>query len=223
MKKAFTMIELIFVIIIGGILASFISFKFDGDELQEAVDEVVYYLRYTQHLALSQDMYDKNNPEWFKDRWQLNFNRSVDVTDVWAFSIYQDSLNQDGDVNIGDNIAIDILNPKDSQNRDKYLSGGQSGILSIDDDRVNKRMQLYNFGITDIKFSSSCTNNQGINQSRRIFFDELGRPYKNNTSTNPYNTSSLITSDCKITLTHSSGTQKSIIIKPITGLVIEEN
>ena len=51
MKHAFTMIELVFVIVIAGILSAMIASSFDGNNLRQAADQIVSHIRYTQHLG----------------------------------------------------------------------------------------------------------------------------------------------------------------------------
>ncbi|SFV53364.1 Putative periplasmic ATP /GTP-binding protein [hydrothermal vent metagenome] len=73
MKRAFTMIELIFVIVVIGILAATIIPRMQNNPTQEAAIDLISKLRYTQHLALVDDKYDSSNPNWFKDRWRIVF------------------------------------------------------------------------------------------------------------------------------------------------------
>ena len=61
MKKAFTMLELVFVIVIVGILSYFVSSSFQRNPLREAADQVVSHIRYTQHLAMIDDKFDPND------------------------------------------------------------------------------------------------------------------------------------------------------------------
>ena len=57
--KAFTMLELVFVIVVLGILAALALPRMDRDLRQEAKDNILSAIRYTQHLAL---MDNKTNP-----------------------------------------------------------------------------------------------------------------------------------------------------------------
>jgi prepilin-type N-terminal cleavage/methylation domain-containing protein len=56
MKRfAFTMLELIFVIIVIGILAVLAMPSFNKNSLAEAAEQVAGHIRYTQHLAMVDD------------------------------------------------------------------------------------------------------------------------------------------------------------------------
>lgn len=73
MKKAFTMLELVFVIVVIGILAAAILPRMDRDTAAEAAIRLQSDIRYTQHLALIDDKYDAGNANWAQNRWQIAF------------------------------------------------------------------------------------------------------------------------------------------------------
>ena len=73
MKKAFTMIELVFVIVVIGILAAVIIPSTKTNPAQEAAVQLLSHIRYTQHLAMIDDKYDAANANWFQNRWQIRF------------------------------------------------------------------------------------------------------------------------------------------------------
>ena len=77
MKKAFTMLELVFVIVVIGILAATIIPSTRTNPVQEAAIQLLSHIRYTQHLAMMDDKYGDNTPgaiDWYKKRWQMRFN-----------------------------------------------------------------------------------------------------------------------------------------------------
>lgn len=73
MKKAFTMLELVFVLVVIGILAAVIIPRTRTNPVQESAINLLSMVRYTQHLALVDDKYDKSTT-WYKNRWQIRFN-----------------------------------------------------------------------------------------------------------------------------------------------------
>ena len=76
MKKAFTLLELVFVLVVIGILAAVILPRTTSDSAVEAALELQSSIRYTQHLAMQDDKFDANNNTWFRNRWQIRFNGS---------------------------------------------------------------------------------------------------------------------------------------------------
>ena len=69
MKKAFTMLELVLVIVIVGILSFALVNGWERNTLREAADQLVNHIRYTQHLAMQEDKFDPAattaNQPWF--------------------------------------------------------------------------------------------------------------------------------------------------------------
>ena len=58
MKKAFTMLELVFVIVVAGIIAAVVIPNTKTNPAQEAAIQLLSHIRYTQHLAMVDDKYD---------------------------------------------------------------------------------------------------------------------------------------------------------------------
>lgn len=73
MKKAFTLLELVFVIVVIGILAAVIIPNTRTNPVREAAIQLVSHIRYTQHLAMVDDKFDATNNNWYKNRWQIVF------------------------------------------------------------------------------------------------------------------------------------------------------
>lgn len=212
MKKAFTMLELVFVIVVIGILAAVVIPRTGSNRLQEAAVQVVSHIRYTQHLAMVDDMFSTTDSEWYKDRWQIMFANTTGSGDAWSYMIFSDSL---GTSTGTPDVNEHATNPLDSS---KFLTGGYStGNIAFDDSRATGELNLgREYGISNITSSSSCRLGTG---NLRIAFDYLGRPlrgaFHNYTSTYPA-ADRLITSTCTITLINSEG-NVSIAIEPETG------
>jgi len=210
MKKAFTLIEIIFVLVIIGILAVVIIPRTQRDTLQEVAIQVVSDIRYTQHLAMIDDKYDSTDSNWYRNKWQLIFAKSdnssgKDTAGKWAYTIFSDYLStSQGNPDINE-MAV---NPLD---KNKLLSGGYSGGLDWEDERASKKLNIgYSYGITNMK-SSGCGG-------KRISFDNLGRPFKGDDSSWNASTEGLLKSQCIFTFYIEEDSIK-VYIEPETGYV----
>ena len=195
MKKAFTMLELVFVIMIVGILSYVVSSSFQRNTLREAADQVVSHIRYTQHLAMIDDKFKDNNTTWYVEKWQIRFRKNGN--DIY-YAIYSD-LNQNRNVNCNAAIclepAIDPLN----QNPLFYLASSP-----------NNKMNLFKkYGISDVISTCDVADSSLYTQSLGVIsFDNLGRPF-NGLGSPTDNTNSefrfLLQNDCNITLVNPDG------------------
>lgn len=210
MKKAFTMLELVFVIVVIGILAAVVIPRAGSNRLHEAAVQVVSHIRYTQHLAMVDDKFNGSETDWHKRRWQLLFGTSADTNNKIAYSIFSDAPTFSGNPGISE-LA------KNPMSSNKLLTGGFSGVISYaTDSRVTREMNIgEKYGIGDVSFSAECS----INGSKRIAFDYIGRPLRGalDSYTSSYPAADrLITSTCIITLI-SNDENVSIAIEPETG------
>ena len=67
------MLELVFVIVVIGILAAAIIPRVDRDTLYEATEQLQSHIKYTQHLAMMDDVYDDSVEHWFYEYWKIDF------------------------------------------------------------------------------------------------------------------------------------------------------
>ena len=235
--RGFTLIELIFVIVIIGILSAVLAPRFNRPTLTEAANQLVSHIRYTQHLAMVDDKFNSTRPTWFKERWQLRFHRSVDSKEVWTYSIFSDKGLHDKNPNVSNQeVARDPLNPGTVNSsgqliNGQYLTGGFSGgSVGLNNKRRNKNMSLgEKYGVNWVSFTRSCSTGNPLtsNQSRRIIFDNIGRPYynylkdTNSMASNPYQNMDIIKNQCVISLCTErkcvGGDIIQIAIEPETG------
>ena len=219
-KRAFTMIELIFVIVVVGILAAIMIPKLNRNASREAANQILTHIRYTQHLAMQDDKYENfvsDNPvRWFRMRWGITFNKtslqecSIDEPGVnsWKYSVFFDK-SLSGNINSENEVANDIYKSG------KLLSGGWRGISLEVCKKINKELNIEKrFGVTLVEFKDGCSGMQTIN------FDEMGRPMRVVSTTSggakrPYDR--LLKKDCSITITDKRGNQTTIIIEKESG------
>lgn len=184
MKKAFSLLELCFVIVILGIVFAVAKLSFKDNKLDLAAKQILNDLAYTRNLALIQNAFkNTSKSEWFKSRWQLYFIRSKSATNnEQTYTIFLDK-NADGNANIGKSdvnldreIAVDILNPQ------KLMNSGQSGVIDKDDERVSARFNIQkSYGVERVEFKGACA------AMTRIIFDEFGRVHSPlRTANKPY-------------------------------------
>jgi len=223
MQRAFTLIELVFVMVVTGILAAVFLPKLERDSLYEAALQVVAHIRYTQHLAMVDDKFDPSNSVWYKGRWQIQFAKTVGSGNKWSYMIYSD-----GDGPVGYTGTPDILeHARNPLSPSKYLSGGYSaGNIDKESDLASKELNIGSkYNVEDVDFKGGCTI--AINK-QRLFFDHLGRPFYGGAhlQTKPYKDESsvkMLRSTCLIELckevcTSATAENKVVIqVEPETG------
>lgn len=228
MKKAFTLVELIFVVVVLGILAFALWPTKQPTQALEAARQIVAHMRYTQHLALNDDKFgthidtDANNKnvatEWYKRMWRIAFSNPKEIegkcTDTgWRYAVYQNiakNLSDKGQPNGAIEVAQNPAEPG------KILSGCFSGTS----ENTTSSMNLNNtYGIDNIDFDEFGT--QGI------IFDELGRAYPRGDWTRPYSDANKFKLDNgnygRIKLSSKDGSKANILIFKETGYACVEN
>ena len=199
-NKAFTMIELLFVIIVIGILASMAIPRMDRDLRQEAGDNILSAIRYTQSLALIDDKTNPFDTNWQKEFWKIQFSTTT-TTDYKFYVIGSDTSHAGG---IGKTeSAIDPANGLYFYhlNTNPELLSNESPNLLIG--------KLYD--VTSINGTGGCIGVQYIG------FDQLGRPHKGFSTNNVPDYKSYMNSDCNLTFNSTSFNAFSIIIEKETG------
>ena len=201
--SAFTMIELVMVIVVLGILAALALPRMERDIRQEAGDNLLTAIRYTQHLALMDDKTDPMNVTWQRKLWQIRFSNPGGE---WLYSI---GSNLDGNNNIDQNeSAIDPANGK-------YMHSGNAS--PADNDESPDIFLTKKYGINGISINN-CTGTSASN-AMHIAFDNLGRPHRGVTQGGANDYRTLINnSNCLITLSFESNDNNlSIVIEQETG------
>ncbi len=201
MKKrndAFTMLELVMVIVVLGILAALALPRLERDIRQEAGDNLLSAIRYTQHLALMDNKTNPSDDEWQRRFWHIRFEKYNGSDPKWFYAI---SSSQDGDGNIDDNeVAIDPANGKKMNNTNSATGIG-----------VNDSPSVFvgeNYGVDSVVFSGGCA----AASAQHIAFDHLGRPHVGiYGAKNDYRT--YMSSDCTITFGFSDSSTNDIAIR----------
>ena len=201
--KAFTMIELVFVIVVLGILAALALPRMDRDLRQEAKDNILAVIRYTQHLALNDDKTKPTDTNWQKKLWKITFSSSSADNLANYYTVSSDT--NGNDIVTDDETAID---PADG----KYMFTDDS---TIDTDESPNIFIGKTYGVKGITFSGGCSDAD----PKHIGFDNLGRPHNGiGAATNNY--SQYMASDCTIQFIFADGsTPLTVTIATETGHV----
>jgi len=202
---AFTTLELVFAIVIIGVLASLAIPRMDRDLRSEARENITSAIRYTQHKALVDSRVDPFDSNWQKELWQIRFLTSTIDNRAFFYTISSDQ-NQNGYTSKIES-AIDPANGKYmySNNGDPNINSDESPNIFI-----GKK-----FGINTISFSGGCSYHH-------IAFDQLGRPHNGlNSATDRY--SSYMSEDCILRFGFATDiTPLKITISAETGYITSE-
>lgn len=231
MKKSFTLIELIFVIVIVGIISAVALSRFGRPEdLQRATVQVINHIRYTQHLALIDDKFvanpdldtrvahetntqrQKATQFFYKQYWQIFFQN---IQGNRVYTIFSDSAI---------NGAGNEFNGASQQNNEIAPNPSKPGFILTGRTDLNRADPFLNltqeFGVN---LQLNHCNAENL-QTNHIMFDYFGRPFNgvvtNSASTNPYRALNRM-NRCLITLTDNVGRQAFICVEPVTGYVRE--
>lgn len=233
MKKAFTLVELVFVVVVVGILAFALWPTKQPTQAFEAARQIVAHIRYTQHLALNDDKFATHTDtdgtgasiaiDWYKRLWRITFSNLNKIegkcTDTgWRYAVYQNISGKKLSVSGQPNGEIEVaMNPAEPG---KKLSGCYSGAHQNPTSSMNIS-QTYK--IENIDFSQFATDSR----IQGIIFDELGRAYPSGDFSQAYNNGKKFklgdNSYGRIKLNAKDGSKANILIFKETGYACVED
>lgn len=233
MKKAFTMVELIIVMVIIGILAFFLMPNNADTKTLEAARQIISHIRYAQHLALNNDKFDSNDTTWYKKFWRVSFSEAADKLDTcqtgqvkkeggsktcWRYTVWQDNAGRSTtNPNSLDELALDPASPG------KYLAADYTGNKGGAENKFSKKMNITDtYGIKNVSIKFPGTS--GVdNNAKSFMFDDLGRLYPGTNFTTAYDVSKIAADYMRITLTGKGGDEVKILVFAQTGFACVEN
>jgi len=189
------MIELVFVIVVLGILASLAMDRMERDLTQEASEKILSDIRLTQQLALRDNKHiASNNLNWQRAYWKFEF----DCTSECTYRVGSDT-NLNGTIEKTES-AIDPIDGK-------YIFNDGS----VDNELSKKVLLEKEFGIDTITASHGCSN------TTSIAFDYLGRPHTNIATYVAPDFSKIMNRDCNLTFGMMASDSFTITIQSETG------
>ena len=193
LKKAFTMIELVFVIVVLGILASMAMPRLDRDYKEEAINNIVSSLMYTKHMALTDNVTNPLDNRWQRAFWRFGIQN---CSDGGIFYYIASDKNYGGNINSNET----IVDPSTG----KVMMGSNSKPCK---DKINNNASkniflTKNYGITNemIKFVNCKPIGNSGTQAKHIGFDYFGRVHRGFSRSNSPDYSSRVHTDCQITI-----------------------
>jgi prepilin-type N-terminal cleavage/methylation domain-containing protein len=181
-SSAFTLIEILIVIVIIGIIVATLLFDYSPNKLQLATDQLIKDIRFAQSLALKEDKYqpfpinasskEQNRSKyWFKQWWQLKF--AKDGNDI-IYMVFSDQP-ANGKTNNFDRKVITSSHKYElAKYADgRYVYGGKTYLYKYE--RANQDANLSKFGIKKVILVSQYGNK--YNGSIRFLFDNFGNVF----------------------------------------------
>jgi len=206
------MIELVFVIVVIGIITAMMLPRIDRDNVYEAAQQVISHIRYTQHLAMIDNRYDDTNLNWYNERWQIAFTQCAAGGQKVMYSIYSDRSPGAGSVlPARAEAAVDPLSKR------PLFHNNCAPVAGTDEESVDLEGR-YNISLLDV---TGCVDAAG-NTAQQVGFDTMGRPFLN-VSTAVSSVDGYLLAACDIVLSVDNDSNVTIRIEPETGYAHIQN
>ena len=222
-KRAFTLIELIMVVLVIGILATGTSQMLKRNTRGEAINHILEMIRYTQNLALHDSKHDRTDPKWQRSFWRFQIYRCANNSGLY----YQIGTDKNFNKGIGrSETAIDPSNGKFTF-WETNTSCPKNSTDSLNEQVSPNIFLTQRYGINKVDFKSCSIRKNGSSSStaKHIGFDNFGRPIKSYTKSTLPDYWGHVVGDCNITFSFENKNKPfTIIIKAESGYAyLEEN
>ena len=198
-KKSFSLLELIFVIVIVAIISSQVIPKTNISKLKLATDKIILYLNHTRYIAHIDNKYDIEDDEWEKKRWTLKFQRCSSSVGGLYYVIYSDTSGGSAHFKKSETLKDPLTK--------KYLYSSSSCQNRYDESKYI--LLTKEFGVTSVDVS--CNTTAAIGQ---ISFGYDGKIYSQ-LGSNPKE----ILHGCEIKLYDENQNFETIVIESRTGYI----
>ena len=193
-KKAFTMVELVMVIVVIAILAAMSIPRLKRDTRIEAINHILMAMRYAQNTALHDDKNGGNLfAQWERSYWRFGINKCSDG------GIYY-YIGTDADYNGAINNNESLVDPANGKMTNYNSANPCAKPSSVVGSNISPNIFLsHKYGIGSV----NVVNGNNIVGGRNLFvvgFDNFGRPMdKRYINSNTPNHAGYMTSDVNIT------------------------
>jgi len=224
MKKryAFSMIELILVIVVIGIIATYSIPRLKRDTRTEAINHMLTMIRYTQNLALHDTKHQRFDSRWQRGYWRFQIYKCKGGSGLFYMIGTDRSDNSNANLNGAINRNETAIDPSNG----KFTFWDTRVPCPIDStDALNNQVSpnifiTQRYGISSVTFNKCqiYKNGRTTSSAKHIGFDSFGRPHKSFTATYIPNHWGVTVGNCKITFNF-----KDSSIKPFTIIVPNES
>ena len=204
-KKSFSILEIIFTIVIISILSTQIFYQKRSIKLEQATNKILIHLKQTRYQAMVDNKFDDMDKYWFRKRWTFKISNCKDSIGGLYYLIYTD-LNKGGNININETLKDPLNN--------KFLyanSHCKSSYETSKDVFITKK-----YGIT--KIEQSCNKSDTI---AKIHFEYDGNIYSKLAGNKDiYKEYEYILKDrCELKIYDDKNNFKTIVIENNTGYI----
>ena len=203
---AFTTLELVFVIVVLGILAAIAIPRLEQDLRQEAADHILSNIRYTQHMALNDHKQKADDPQWQRRFWSIAFAKCADGTHFYRIG---SDTNDAGGTYSGDSGVFSQNEAATDPYNRKALWAANNG--NCDATGISENIKIGDkYGVTVGNGTGGCTG-------KHIGFDHLGRPHTSFGASDSPDYDSYMLQDCVFTFNMPNDDPFQIRIDRETG------
>jgi hypothetical protein len=200
---AFSLIELIFSIVLISIILTQLVPQNNTSNLNLIANKLILYLKYTRYIAMIDNKYDSNDNYWYKERWTLKFKNCSKKIGGFYYVIFSDK-NHKGSPNKTECLKDPITN--------KYLYSNYDCVASQNESKYILLTKEY--GVSKIDISCNKTSTLG-----QIIFSLDGKIYSKQSYIKSDIDKYEIKEPCNIILYDNKQNTKTIVIEPNTGYI----
>ena len=202
-KKSFSLVELLFIIVIIAIVSLSFFPKNVKSDLHLAANKIIIHLKNTRYQAMLDNKFNHDDKFWFRERWTLKFQNCQKSIGGLYYVVYSDS-NHGGHINKSETLKDPLTQKWLYSNYDCEASSNESKDILLTKE----------YGVA--KVNISCNNTSTIGQ---LSFGYNGQVYTKLGTKSNDTYKYLLKETCNISLYDKSNNKVTILIEPNTGYI----